>query len=161
MEIRPVTVDDAASLCAIYNPYVIDTVVSFEETPVAVADMERRIEDIATRYPWLVGEHDGRIVGYAYAAPWNYRTAYRYTVESTIYLDAAVTGRGLGRTLYGALLGELETRGLKRVIGGIALPNPASVALHERLGFVKVGHLEAVGRKLGRWVDVGYWARSL
>jgi phosphinothricin acetyltransferase len=101
------------------------------------------------------------VVGYAYATKWRVRPAYRHSVESTIYLDQAFAGRGLGRVLYETLLDELRRRELHRVIAGIALPNEASVGLHEAIGFRKAAHFSEVGRKFGRWIDVGYWELKL
>jgi phosphinothricin acetyltransferase len=123
--------------------------------------MAGRIADVSARLPRLVCEHDGAVAGYAYASPWKTRSAYRFAVETSIYLADGQVGRGMGRRLYGALLDELRGRGLFVAIGGISLPNAASVALHERLGFVKIGHFPAVGWKLGRWIDVGYWQLQL
>lgn len=160
--VRTATAPDAARFCAIYNHYVATTTVSFEEDPVALDDMTRRIADVAdASLPWLVLEAGGAVVGYAYATKWRVRAAYRHSVESTIYLDPAHTGQGHGRLLYGALLDALRARGLHTVIGGIAQPNAGSVALHERLGFRKVAHFTEVGMKFGRWVDVGYWELRL
>jgi phosphinothricin acetyltransferase len=155
--IRVCTATDGAAIAEIYNHYVRETVVTFEEASVLPAEMAQRIADVAARYPWLVWESDGAIAGYAYAAAWKTRAAYRHSVESTIYLAASHHGRGVGSKLYGALLAELKTRGFHSVIGGVALPNPASVALHEKLGFRKIAHFAEVGRKFDRWVDVGYW----
>jgi L-amino acid N-acyltransferase YncA len=159
--IRPATVADAAGIAAIYNPHVTGTVVTFEEEPVSVAETARRIVDISPRYPWLVCEAEGVIAGYAYASSWKSRSAYRFAVETTIYLAATHLGAGLGRRLYGALLDDLRAHGFHVALGCIALPNAASVALHERLGFAKVAEFPAVGWKLGRWVDVGYWQLRL
>lgn len=160
--LRAAIAPDAARLCAIYNHYVSTTTVSFEEDPVLPDAMAGRIADVAAAgLPWLVLEADGDIVGYAYATKWRVRAAYRTSVESTIYLDPAHTGRGHGRLLYGALLDALRDRGLHVVIGGIAQPNAGSIALHERLGFRKVAHFSEVGMKFGRWVDVGYWELRL
>jgi L-amino acid N-acyltransferase YncA len=153
---------DAEAIAAIYNHFVAETVVTFEEDPVAVAEMARRIE--ATRssgFPWLVTELDQQVVGYAYAAPWKSRSAYRFACEVTVYLAPDRGGRGLGSALYAALFPLLDAKGLHVAIGGISLPNEASVALHERFGMHKVAHFEQVGFKLGRWVDVGYWQRTL
>jgi phosphinothricin acetyltransferase len=136
---------------------VRDTVVTFEEIPVSADEMARRIEDIGARFPWLVWEDGGTVVGYAYASAWKSRSAYRFAVESTIYLTTSRHRSGIGTKLYGALLAELKSRGFHTAVGGIALPNPASIALHEKLGFTKIGQFVEVGRKLGRWVDVGYW----
>jgi phosphinothricin acetyltransferase len=104
-----------------------------------------------------VWEEDGAIAGYAYATEWKERSAYRFSVESTVYVAPGLAGRGIGTRLYEALLAELQRRKVHCVIGGISLPNDASVALHERLGFVKIGHFKEVGWKFDRWVDVGYW----
>lgn len=155
--IRAATPDDAGAICAIYNHYVAETVVTFEETPVAVAEMARRIAETLDRFPWLVAERDGAVAGYAYASTWKRRAAYRYSVETTVYLQPDATRRGYGYALYARLIEELRRGGLHGAIGGIALPNPASVRLHEKLGFAKIGHFREVGFKLGRWVDVGYW----
>ena len=119
--------------------------------------MRHRMIDVTARLPWLGWEEDGRIVGYAYATPWKARAAYRHAVEASIYLSRQATGRGLGTQLYQALIAELRQKKLHCVIGGAALPNPASVALHERLGFTKVAEFKEVGFKFGRWVDVAYW----
>lgn len=162
MSIRPATLDDAAAICAVYNHYVAHTTVSFEEEPVAGGDMARRIADVqASGLPWLVAEQDGRLLGYAYATKWRARPAYRTSVESSVYLGEQAAGRGTGTVLYRALLEALCLMDVHMVIGGIAQPNEASVALHEKLGFRKVAHFSEVGRKFGRWVDVGYWELRL
>jgi len=160
--IRDADGEDAAAIAAIYNVHVRDTLVTFELDDVAGAEMGTRIADVQARgLPWLVAEDAGRVIGYAYAGPWKARAAYARTVESSIYLDAAAAGRGLGRRLYGALLDRLREAGIHAVIGGISLPNPASVRLHEALGFAPIGTFREVGWKLGRWVDVGYWQKVL
>src|SRR3954469_2810930 len=156
--IRPVRPSDAAAIRRIYNHYVLHTVVSFEEEAVAPEEMARRIEAVAAAgLPWLVLEKEGRLIGYAYATLWKTRWGYRYVVESSVYLEASAGGKGYGSRLYSELLAELRAKPLRTVIGGIALPNDASVGLHEKLGFHKVAHFERVGWKCGRWVDVGYW----
>lgn len=160
--IRCAAPDDACAICAIYNPYVASTTISFEEEAVLSADMVQRIADVAAAgLPWLVAEQAGQLVGYAYATKWRARPAYRTSVESSVYVDAAAAGRGTGTLLYRALLEELRRSEVHMVIGGIAQPNERSVALHERLGFRKVAHFSEVGRKFGRWVDVGYWELRL
>jgi len=156
--IRPATPQDAADLAAIYNPYIEKTIITFEEQAITPADIAQRVTEVqSAELPWLVAEIGGRVVGYAYASKWKGRCAYRYSVESTVYLNESQTGKGLGTQLYRALLNELAGRKIHAVIGGIALPNEASVKLHERLGFKKVAHFPEVGFKFGRWVDVGYW----
>lgn len=155
--LRAVNSSDAAALCAIYNPYVQNTVISFESAEVSEAEMTMRIKEYTAHHPWLVAEVDGKVVAYAYASRWRTRAAYDYALESTVYVENAYTGRGIAKPLYLALLRELKSRGIHAVIGCIALPNDASVALHEKCGFVKVAHFPQVGRKFERWVDVGFW----
>lgn len=160
--IRPATPADAERICAIYNHYIATTTISFEEEPVAPADMAMRIADVASaNLPWLVMLEEDTLIGYAYATKWRVRAAYRFAVESSVYLDRDHAGKGAGTVLYEALLVELRRRELHLVIGGIAQPNDASVRLHERLGFTKVAHFSEVGLKFGRWIDVGYWQLKL
>ena len=155
--IRPATADDAAAIVDIYNHYILNTVVSFEEEAVSVAEIQDRMKRFTARFPWLVYEEDGRVLGYAYAAPWHTRASYRNTAESTVYLAQGAAGRGLGSQLYGELFERLHSLKVHAVMAGITLPNPASVALHEKMGFEKVGHHKEVGWKFDRWIDVGYW----
>ena len=155
--IRSATTADAAAIADIYNLYVRETVITFEEAPVSTDDVARRIAAVTQRYPWLVFERDGTVVGFAYATEWKARSAYRFSVETTIYVANGHHGHGVGTALYEALLAELKTRKLHSAVGIIALPNRASVALHEKLGFRKIGHFAEVGWKFDRWVDVGYW----
>lgn len=160
--IRAATADDAGAIARIYNHYVRHTIVTFEEQPIAAADMAGRIaETAAAALPWVVAERQGEVAGFAHASKWKGRCAYRYTVESTIYLEPACVGHGLGTQLYAALLNRLRENALHSVLGGIALPNAASVALHEKLGFRKIAHLNEVGFKFNRWIDVGYWQLGL
>ncbi len=155
--IRPATASDAPAIVAIYNPYIAATTVSFEEEPVSDQEMAGRIKGVTANLPWYVFEADGKVVGYAYATPWRTRCAYRLSVESSVYISTEHAGKGIGTQLYRTLLDDLRQRGIAVVIGGIALPNAASVALHERMGFEKVAHFKKVGRKFDRWIDVGYW----
>jgi phosphinothricin acetyltransferase len=162
VRIRPASGADAEALAGIYNPYVSDTIITFETEAVSPAEMERRrAAVVATGRPWLVAEVGGEVAGYAYAGAWKTRAAYDRSVESTIYLAPGQGGRGLGFALYGALIDELRAIGVHAVIGGIALPNAASIALHEKLGFRKIGQFVEVGFKFDRWIDVGYWERLL
>lgn len=159
--IRTVSSGDAAAIARLYNYYVQNTTVTFEEEPVSEREMARRIDDITGQYPWLVYEDDGIITGFAYAGKWTGRSAYRYTVESTVYVDQHVRSRGIGTALYSQLLDALREDGLHLVIAGIAMPNPASQALHEHFGFRKVGEFTEVGYKFGTWLNVGYWEKRL
>ncbi len=156
--VRGVCAADLDGISRICNHYIGHTVATFEEAPVAAATLAARIGEIrAAGLPWLTAEREGRIAGYAYASKWKGRCAYRHSVESTVYVDPGATAQGIGSRLYEALLEELRERGIHTVIGGIALPNPASVALHERLGFEQIARFREVGFKFGRWIDVGYW----
>lgn len=155
--IRPATPADAEAICAIYNHYILNSTITFEETALTAVQMEQRIADVSACYPWLLLETEGGIAGYAYATAWKTRSAYRHTVETSVYLAPGHAGAGLGKQLYLAILPELRRRGIHVAIAGIALPNPASIRLHEWLGFTPVGEFRQVGRKFGLWLDVGYW----
>jgi len=157
--IRSATPADAAAICLIYNYYVLNTTISFEEEAVEPAVMAERIA--ANRWPWLVLEVDGVVLAYAYATQWRTRPAYRHAVESSVYVAIDAAGRGLGRRVYQALLEQLAGLDLHCVIGGIAQPNLASVALHQALGFRRVASFEEVGWKQQRWIDVEYWQLKL
>jgi L-amino acid N-acyltransferase YncA len=156
--VRPASADDAEAIARIYNYYIQNSVITFEEQPVSAQDMATRVAEIQNHsLPWLVAEIGNAIVGYAYASRWKVRSAYRYSVETTIYLENGCEGRGIGTTLYSSLLSMLRERGIHVAIGGAALPNEASVALHEKLGFEHVATFRQVGFKHGKWVDVAYW----
>lgn len=160
--VRAARVADAVQIAEIYNHYIANTVITFEEEAVSAEEMTSRIEAVhKAGLPWLVAEQEGSLAGYSYASPWKTRSAYRHSVETTVYLRHGKEGRGIGSTLYSALLPLLRERGVHAVIGGAALPNPASVALHEKLGFEPVATFRQVGFKHDRWVDVAYWERIL
>ena len=160
--IRPAQTMTAAKIAEIYNTYVANTWISFEMEPVSAAEILKRMSDSASRsLPWLVLEIEGEVIGYACATRWRERAAYRHAVETTVYLANSHTGRGFGRLIYAALISELAAAGFHSAVGGIALPNEASVRLHESLGFKKVAHLREVGWKFERWIDVGYWQLML
>lgn len=155
--IRSVALTDAAAICGIYNHYVAHTVITFEQDAVTAAEMKERIAQTTMRYPWLVCATEEDVRGYAYATRWRARAAYDQTVETTVYVAHDAMHRGLGYALYMRLMDALRGQGLHAAVGCIALPNPPSVALHEKCGFRKVGHFPEAGRKFGKWVDVGFW----
>lgn len=159
--IRSATPDDAQALCAIYNHYVLNTLITFEEQAVTHDAMGERIAQISASCPWLVMQEQGTLIGFAYASPWKNRSAYRFCLESTLYLAQEATGRGAGRQLYEALLAALRAKAIHSVIAGIALPNPASVALHQKMGFEQVAHFKQLGWKFEQWIDVAYWELTL
>ena len=155
--VRKVKESDAEALCRIYNNYIAGTTITFEEISLHTDEMVSRIKNITQNYPWLVYEENGKVLGYTYASKWKERSAYRYSVETGTYLDSNYVGKGIGSILKTELLKVLKEKSIHSVICGIALPNPASIALCEKFGFEKVAHLKEVGYKLGKWVDVGYW----
>ena len=155
--IRRVDPKDASAICDIYNHYVINTVISFEEQPVSVIEMEKRIRDTVARYPWLVLEEGEEIIGYAYANKFRERSAYRFSSEVSIYLKTGRTGKGLGTLLFSRLIDETKNIGTHALLSSITLPNERSVAIHEKFGFEKAAHFKEVGFKFGKWNDVGYW----
>ena len=158
MDIRTVNEDDASTIAKLYNYYINETIITFEETVVTAEQMLERMRKIQhTQYPWLVVEVNGNIIGFAYASPWHERSAYRYTAESSIYLSHQHVGDGYGKALYKALLTQLRAIGIKNIMALIALPNAASVHLNESLGFNLVGEYSNVGFKFDRFISVGCW----
>lgn len=155
--IRKVEINDGGVLRDIYNFYIINTSISFEETPISIAEMKERISIYSKRYPWLVYEEDGQVLGYAYGTKWKTRNAYRHTIEVSVYVKSNVRRKGIGTELYKELLTLLSNYDVHSVIGVIALPNEGSIRLHENLGFAKVANFKEVGYKFNKWIDVGYW----
>lgn len=162
--LRVATPDDGAELARIYAPIVRDTAISFELQPPDADELAARVRAASPRWPWLLAcepDDPARVLGYAYAGVFRGRPAYRFSCEAAIYVDARARRRGLGRRLYGALLGALRRQGLRRVVAGIALPNDPSERLHEGLGFVHAGTTRRIGFKAGRWHDVAFWTLDL
>jgi L-amino acid N-acyltransferase YncA len=159
--IRLAAPDDAAGVQAIYAPVVRDTAVSFEAEPPTVEKMRQRIVHTLERLPWVVCEHRGELLGYAYASPHRARAAYQWSVDVSVYVHAQARRSGVGRGVYRSLFPLLALQGFYNAYAGITLPNPASVGLHESLGFQPVGVYRAVGYKLGAWHDVGWWQLPL
>jgi len=162
MTIRLATAADADAVTAIYAPIVAGTSISFELAPPGIDEMRSRIALTLQALPWLVSEDaQGRVDGYAYAGRHRDRPAYQWSVDVTAYVREDARGRGVGRQLYRALLPVLSGLGYCQAFAGIALPNAASVALHESLGFQPIGVYRQVGFKLGAWRDVGWWQKAL
>ena len=159
--IRKVKLEDAKQICDIYNHYVVNTAISFEEEAVSEEELGRRISAVTRSYPWIVYSEEGRIKGYAYASSWKERAAYRHTAEVTIYVEKGDLGRGLGTMLLERLIEELRAMHIHVAMAVIALPNDKSVGLHEKFGFRKVAHFTEVGFKQGSWIDVGYWELAM
>ena len=160
--IRSFKTGDARDIAEIYNYFIKNTAVTFEEAEITEREIKTRVHEVThSHLPWLVYEKAGTVVGYAYAAQWKSRSAYRQSVEITIYLSPANQACGIGSELYQALFLQLEKRPLHAVLGCITLPNAASIALHEKFGMKKVAHFAEVGYKFGKRLDVGYWQRLL
>jgi phosphinothricin acetyltransferase len=155
--IRPVELSDCKSITDIYNYYIETTVITFEEIPMTVSEMQNRINEIRGLFPYLVYEENGEILGYAYVDAFHVRSAYRFTLEDSIYLRNGRQGKGIGRALMDALLNEVKKCDAHSIMAKITLPNERSINLHEAFGFKNVGTLEEVGRKFDKWLDVGYW----
>lgn len=158
--IREAIADDAGQIQAIYAPIVRETTISFEMEPPAVDEMRRRILNTLPTLPWLVCERGG-ILGYAYASQHRSRAAYQWSVDVSVYVHEQARRMHVGRALYTSLFKVLALQGFFNAYAGIALPNPASVGIHESLGFAPVGVYRGVGYKLGAWHDVGWWQLAL
>lgn len=163
--IRPVTKADAAEICDIYNHYIDHTVISFEYERVSIETMQQRIENTTTKYPWFVYEEQSQIIAYAYANLWKEREAYKHVLETTVYASHKMITKGVGTKLYQALFDWIDeyqsTTQIKSLMGVIALPNDASVALHKKMGFVEAGYFKEVGYKFDQWIDVAFYQKFL
>lgn len=155
--IRDIILSDAKRIHEIYNKYVEKSWATFQEQPVSLDEIEIQIQRIIKDFPWLVYQEGDQIIGYTYADKWKGKSAYRYTVETSIYLDSEHLGKGIGSKLKEAMIEELRKRNFHCVISVISLPNPASIAMCEKFGFKKVGHLKEIGYKFDEWIDIGYW----
>jgi phosphinothricin acetyltransferase len=162
MKLRSVTLEDGAEICRIYNPYILETTITFEEEALTPEVIQTRIQQVQqSNLPWFVLEADHQLLGYAYASPWKARSAYRFTVETSIYVSMDHRRDGVGTLLYQALLQTLQECGIHSAIGILALPNPQSVNLHHKLGFHCVGQIQDAGFKFNQWIDVAYWQKML
>lgn len=157
--IREAISSDAQAIADIYNYYIVNTVITFELDPVTPREVMKRMEKYKEVGPYLVCEEDDEVIGYAYVSKFRERPAYAHSVETSIYLKKGAGGKGRGTTLYSELLSQVLLQ-CHVIVGGIALPNEASIKLHEKCGFRKVAHFLGVGRKFGRWIDVGFWQKN-
>jgi len=162
MVVRAALRSDFEQITKIYNYYIEKTVITFEEDLVSSEEMINRFEKIKnSNLPWIVAEENGTILGYAYAHLWHERSAYRFTVEPSIYLDKKAIKKGIGKTLYKELFDQLRELKIKNALSLITVPNDASIGLHEKFGFKRVGHLDDVGLKFNKWLDVEFWQLKL
>ena len=159
--IDEVTEADAEAIAALYNPYVLNTRVTFEVDPVNGAEMAQRIRSITGAYPWIAWREQERLLGYAYLARFRSRAAYNHVAECSVYLHPEATGKGIGTALYRRLIELAPGHGISRIIGVIALPNDGSERFHASLGFRRAGVLEGVGCKFGEFIDTAYWQLRL
>jgi phosphinothricin acetyltransferase len=155
--IRTVQTKDIREISTIYNYYIENTTITFEEEPISDDEMGKRINEVVPTYPWFVYEYNETVLGYAYATRWRARAAYRHSVELSIYISKDNLGKGIGKKLYETILAELRKTDVHAVIGGMSLPNEPSEKLHESLGFKKMAEFKEVGYKFQKWIDVGYW----
>ena len=158
--VRSAEASDAEHIAAVYRPYVSDTAVSFEESPPDGDEIRRRMQ-APPRLPWFVAERDARIVGFCYGSQHRRRPAYRWSVDCSVYVADTEQRRGTGRALYVRLLAELAALGYVSAFAGVTIPNDASKAFHESLGFAPLGVYRNAGFKLGRWHDVAWLQRPL
>jgi L-amino acid N-acyltransferase YncA len=161
VDIRFAQPRDAAGILEIYAPFCESTPVTFELVPPSVEEMRERIVRVSATYPWLVGEAEGRILGYVYASRLRERAAYQWTVEVAVYISPTYQRRGLAQALYTTLFSLLKIQGYFKAFASVSLPNAASVGFHQKLGFRPAGVFEGVGFKAGEWLDVGWWQREL
>jgi|SoiMethySBSTD1v2_1073268.scaffolds.fasta_scaffold73284_2 phosphinothricin acetyltransferase len=160
IEVRFTRAEDLSAVCRIVNHYIETTAINFRGAPQTPEEWLRDFRELRTRYPWLVAEAGGEVLGMAYAGPWKTRAAYDWCAEVTVYVAHETRGRGVGRALYRRLFELLDQQGYRTAVAIIALPNAASVALHEAFGFSHAGTLRGIGYKLGEWRDVGFWQRD-
>ena len=159
--IRTTRISDATAICNIYNYYVENTTITFEEIAVSVEDTCTRIAFSLDKYAHIVYLDNNEIVGYAYATTWRTREAYRFSTETTVYLKQGYEGKGIGMLLYIELIKQLKSKGFHLLIGCITIPNEQSIRLHEKLGFQKAGHFNQAGWKFNQWLDVGFWELTI
>ncbi|UKN03076.1 N-acetyltransferase family protein [Paracrocinitomix mangrovi] len=159
--IRPFQKSDVKQILDIYNYYILNSTSTFEEKELTVTELSERIESITKKYPYLVYEVNGEILGYAYANIFRTRVAYRYSVETSVYVHKDHFRKGIGLSLYKALIPVLKEQGFNSAIGGLTLPNDGSIKLHEMCGFKKIGEFKEVGFKFGNWYGVGFWQLML
>lgn len=161
MKIRSATDADAEDVLTIYRPIVEKTAISFELTVPTIDEMRQRIQSSVESHGWLVAHDNNEVVGYAYASKHRPRQAYQFSVEVSAYVRGDRQGLGIARDLYETLFEELKQRHFHYAFAGIALPNEASIALHQSLGFESIGVFRDVGFKFEKWHDVQWWQRKI
>lgn len=155
--IRKFELKDTSQIVEIYNYYVLNTIITFDKVSFSVEEYASKIKNISAKFPCIIFEEENEILGYAYASSWRAKPSYNQTVESTVYVKNGIHGKKIGSLLYTELLKQLKELDYHSIIGGISLPNDPSIKFHENFGFEKVAHFKEVGKKFGKWVDVGFW----
>ncbi|PCJ64516.1 MAG: phosphinothricin acetyltransferase [Bacteroidetes bacterium] len=161
IQIREAQVSDAGPITNIYNYYIRETILTFDLDEIGISDFEKKIPTIQKSYPFIVATQNNRVIGYAYASQWKTKAAYKHTAETTIYMNPDDRSKGTGLRLYNALLSSMPLYDLVTAIGGITIPNEASIKLHKKLGFHKVAEFKKVGFKFDEWIDVEYWQKHV
>lgn len=160
--IRNCLLQDAQAICNIYNYYIENTVITFEEGTIVPSIMEERIKALQSKgHPWIVYEENSQVIGYAYAGEFKSRCAYRFTLETSLYLSHKHLEKGIGSKLYSALIDKCRLMGIHSLVGIIAVPNEPSISIHEKFSFKKAGFLSEVGYKFNKWINVEYWQLML
>jgi len=159
--IRSVKNEDISQIKEIYNFYILNSIINFDENPASYEEINTIINTVSSKFPWIVYEENKKILGYAYANSWKLRSGYLNTAETSVYLKPDELKKGIGTLLYSELINRLKKLDFHVLIGGIALPNEASIALHEKFDFEKVAHFKEVGYKFNQWIDVGYWQLTI
>jgi len=159
--IRNIETKDIPQILDIYNYYIKNTTITFEEESVTELEMGIRVDEYIRNFPWLVFEENNEILGYCYATKWRVRSAYKHSAEVTVYVSKDNHGKGIGTLLYKELIKQCKEKDMHVLVAGIALPNDKSQKLHEKMGFRKIAHFEEIGKKFDQWIDVGYWEYKL
>lgn len=159
--IRNVTLEDTTAITEIYNYYIKNSVATLEEQTVSESYFKDEVVKVTQEFPWFVYEVEGNIIGFANASSWKTRSGYRKSAQLMVYLHPEKVSKGIGTLLYSAVIDVLKEKEIHTIMGGISLPNEASIKLHEKFGFVKVAHYKEIGFKFNKWVDVGYWQLTL
>ena len=159
--IRSVRRSDAKDIVDIYNYYILNTNITFEEEKLTIKDMEDRISEKTKNHPWIVYEEEDKVIGYAYLSQWRNKSAYRFSNESSIYVHVNHKGKRLGIKLYEELLNLSKEYNIHTIVAGITIPNDASIRIHEKLGFEKIAEFKEIGFKNDTWLNVGYWQKIL
>jgi L-amino acid N-acyltransferase YncA len=155
--IRKFELKDTPQIAEIYNYYVLNSIITFDRIPFSIEEYTIKIKDIFSNFPCIIFEENNEILGYAYANYWRTKPSYNQTVESTVYVKHGIHGKKIGSQLYTELLKQLRELDFHAIIGSISLPNDQSIQFHEKFGFEKVAHFKEVGKKFGKWIDVGFW----